>query len=555
MKKEDLQTALEKLIQNRYQDIAKKRGNDGIIYTRVSSLEQAQNNGSLEVQMKYCDKFVLDNKIPVCARFGGTHESAKTDGRKEFMRMLEYVRKHKNVSYIIVFNYDRFSRTGAAASQLSEQLRKEGIIVKSVTQDIDTSTAIGRLQENFFHLLNNFDNSLKSERTTINTREVMLKGYWPYITPLGYKNLKPKHRACFHEYVITEEGKQIKKGFQMIAERKYQFKEVIDHLRHHGVKITEKSFRYVFSNSFYAGFVTGKLLAGKLIKGHHPPLIDIKIFIAVQDILNDVPVAGVAKVYRHDEVPLKSFAKDELSFLPFTGYKTKGNWYYKIKRGQYPVNVSANKLNRLFVTLLSGYEFKPVLRNQIEKTLKVKLKERLSELTKDSTQAKKKIAEKKSLLEKVEYKFINDQISEEVYLKHVGKIREEIAELSKESEASIINGSNLENTVEKCLSIAQNISQSWLTADYESKQRLQKLIFPEGILYNKQNGVVRTPRVNSLFAAIPLLVGDSLENKKADSSKNRLQSSNVPRTGIEPALPCDNQILSLARLPIPPSGH
>ena len=29
----------------------------------------------------------------------------------------------------------------------------------------------------------------------------------------------------------------------------------------------------------------------------------------------------------------------------------------------------------------------------------------------------------------------------------------------------------------------------------------------------------------------------------------------VPRTGIEPALPCDNQILSLARLPIPPSGH
>ena len=29
----------------------------------------------------------------------------------------------------------------------------------------------------------------------------------------------------------------------------------------------------------------------------------------------------------------------------------------------------------------------------------------------------------------------------------------------------------------------------------------------------------------------------------------------VPRTGIEPALPCGNQILSLARLPIPPSGQ
>ena len=29
----------------------------------------------------------------------------------------------------------------------------------------------------------------------------------------------------------------------------------------------------------------------------------------------------------------------------------------------------------------------------------------------------------------------------------------------------------------------------------------------------------------------------------------------VPGTGIEPALPCENQILSLARLPIPPSGQ
>ncbi|RYF78989.1 MAG: recombinase family protein [Chitinophagaceae bacterium] len=122
----------------------------------------------------------------------------------------------------ITSTYDRFSRTGAAAAQLSEELRKLGIIVKSVTQDIDTSTVSGRLQENFFHLLNNFDNRAKSDRTKINTMEVMLKGYWPYGTPLGHKNLKEKHRACFHEYIITEEGKELKKAFQLKAEGKYQ---------------------------------------------------------------------------------------------------------------------------------------------------------------------------------------------------------------------------------------------------------------------------------------------------------------------------------------------
>ena len=73
-------------------------------------------------------------------------------------------------------------------------------------------------------------------------------------------------------------------------------------------------------------------------------------------------------------------------------------------------------------------------------------------------------------------------------------------------------------------------------------------------MYNKEKGVVRTERVNSLFASIPLLQRVLAEKKKGNLVGDYLNSSLVPRTGIEPALPCDNQILSLARLPIPPSG-
>ena len=537
MKKQalNLQATLEQLTSNRYGSPKRKRGGEAVVYTRVSSQEQAQNNGSLEVQRKYCDNYALANSITIREYFGGTYESAKTDGRKEFQRLLEYVKKHKSISYIIVFNYDRFSRTGAAASHLSEELSKQGVTVKSVTQDIDTSTAIGRLQENFFHLLNNFDNRLKSDRTTINTREVMLKGYWPYATPMGYKNLMPKHRACFHEYVITDEGKQLKRGFQMIAEGKYQFKEVIENLSRRGVRITKTSFRHVFTNPFYAGFVTGKLVEGKLVKGHHPPLVDIKTFMTVQDILNENPVAGIPKISRHNEVPLKSFAKDEASGIPFTGYKTKGIWYYKIKEGPSPVNVNAKQLNGLFVNLLTNFQYNPALRKQLQSTLTQKLKERLAKNEKESTLIKKKLAEKKTLLEKLELKFIADQITEELYQKHATPLRQEIDQLGKEIESTSFSGSNLENAVNKCLTIAQNLCQSWVTAEYETKQQLQKLVFPEGILYNKQKGVVRTPRVNSLFEAIPLLTGGSSGNKKADPSKNRLQSNRVPRTGFEPA--------------------
>ena len=148
------------------------------------------------------------------------------------------------------------------------------------------------------------------------------------------KNLKPKHRACFHEYVITDEGKELKKGFYMLAERKYLFKDVVERLRSRGVGITDKNFRLVFTNPFYAGYVTGKLVGGRLIEGKHPSLIDLDTFLKVQEILNDNPVVGVPKVSRHDEVPLKIFARDEISGKPFTGYQTKGNWYYKTKNAE-----------------------------------------------------------------------------------------------------------------------------------------------------------------------------------------------------------------------------
>ena len=549
-----LQAELEALSTRKYKSISKVRGADAVVYTRVSSQEQAENNGSLEVQLKYCNNYAKTNSIQIKEYFGGSYESAKTDGRKEFLRMIEYVKKHKNISYIIVFNYDRFSRTGAAASHISEELSRQGVTVKSVTQDIDTSTAIGRLQENFFHLLNNFDNRLKSDRTIINTKEVMLKGYWPYQTPLGYLNLKPKHRACFHEYVITESGKHLRKGYQMLTERKYFYYEIVDYLIQRGVEISTKNFRNVFSNPFYAGYVTGSLVGGKLIEGKHPKLIDLKTFLAAQDVLNNNPFVGVAKVFRHDEVPLKIFVKDEVSGKPFTGYTTRGNWYYKTKDAAIPVNVSSKLLNGLFVNLLSKYEYNPTLKKKFEAILTSELKSRLSGKASDKTLLKKKIAEKQGLLEKAELKYISDQITEDIYNKHAEQLRSEIGVLSKGIDSATLSSSNIEKVVKNCLAISQNLSQAWISADYEKKQHLQEMVFPEGIMYNKQNGVVRTSKVNLIFNEIPLLVSLCAEKEKGDSVKNRLKSNYVPRTGIEPALPCDNQILSLARLPVPPSG-
>ena len=109
---------------------------NAIIYTRVSTKEQADTNTSLGTQKRHCELYAKNNGYDVMAYFGGTHESAKSDDRKEFKRMLKYAKQSGSVGYIIVYSYDRFSRTGSSAAQITSELLLYGIQVKAVTQEV-----------------------------------------------------------------------------------------------------------------------------------------------------------------------------------------------------------------------------------------------------------------------------------------------------------------------------------------------------------------------------------------------------------------------------------
>ena len=87
---------------------------------------------------------------------------------------------------------------------------------------------------------------------------------------------------------------------------------------------------------------------------------------------------------------------------------------------------------------------------------------------------------------------------------------------------------------------------------YTVKQKLQYLVFPDGILYDKENDTVRTERVNSLFLQIPLLARDIDENQKGNQVNDCLFGSNVGRTGFEPATPWSQTRYSTGLNYLPP---
>jgi site-specific DNA recombinase len=550
----DLEAVLQNKISKQYNKGMQRGKRFGVVYTRVSSQEQAENNSSLEVQMKLCKEYAKRENIVIKEYFGGSYESAKTDGRKEFQRMLGYAKKDKDVSFIIIYSYDRFSRTGPAAAKLSGELFSLGIVVKSVTQNIDNSTPTGQLQENFVHLFNHYDNQQRASRTKINTREIMLKGYWPYHTPLGYQNLKVKHRACDHQYVITEQGKWLKKAFQLKSEGVLTNQEIIEQIKQGGINLNEKNFRWVISNPFYAGYVTGNLINGKLVKGRHPALIDLETFLKANDLLNSAPTVGIAKKRCIEELPLKVFARDEISGCQLTGYQKKGHWYYKARNRGVKVNINANKLNIYFTDVLKNFEYDREYKEKLKKAISDKLRKRLENSFKDGIRLKKRVTEIENQVEALEERYVKGVLEKRLFDKYATKYSEDIGLLKLEMEKTSFDSSNLEKIVEKGVSIAENISRMWVSADFRQKQKLQYLVFPKGILYNKENDAVRTEKVNAIFAEIRLLAEVLEKKKKGNLEKDCLKSDSVPGTGFEPAQPFGCCHLKTVRLPISPPG-
>ena len=111
----------------------------------------------------------------------------------------------------------------------------------------------------------------------------------------------------------------------------------------------------------------------------------------------------------------------------------------------------------------------------------------------------------------------------------------ERAQITASLEIEAFDTSNFEKTIDFVVSIAGNLSNHWVSSDTAEKLRLQELVFPEGIGYNRENDTLLTFRVNSLFAPIPLIAEDLAQNKNGIKQENSALSRWVEPEGFEPS--------------------
>lgn len=181
-----------------------------IAYLRVSTNEQANKGVSLQAQedkiRAYCNLY----NIELAGVIKDPGISAKNLKRPGIQTIIEKV-KVKQIEAIICLKLDRLTRSVRDLAYLVDLVNKHSVALISVHEQIDTSSAAGRMIINLLAALSQFERETTAERT----REVLgykkSKGEVVGNIPIGYKRIGKKLIEDEREQSIISDIKGLRK--------------------------------------------------------------------------------------------------------------------------------------------------------------------------------------------------------------------------------------------------------------------------------------------------------------------------------------------------------
>lgn len=159
------------------------------IYIRVSTEDQAREGFSLPEQKERLEAYCKFNSYKIVEYYTDAGISAKTGNhRPEYDRMLEDGKQGK-INMIIALKLDRITRSTRDWETLMDYLEKYNINIAFVNDDINTTTANGKMVSRIMMSVSQNEIERTSERTIIGLEGAIKQGHIPARAPLGYKHI------------------------------------------------------------------------------------------------------------------------------------------------------------------------------------------------------------------------------------------------------------------------------------------------------------------------------------------------------------------------------
>lgn len=216
----------------------------------------------MSAQREKCETFAELKEWEIYKVYRDAGFSAGNTKRPAFLQMIEDA-QNKKFDTILVYKVDRFSRKLKDLIFILEELKKFKVDFTSVSEQIDTTTAMG---EAFFHMVGLFaqlERSMVKERVTLAFDKKFKSGQIANRAPLGYQY---KGKMLI---IDQENAQKVKTIFNMWAAG-INYKAISEEF-----DIATSTLYEIIKNPIYIGKIRYK---GKLYTGLHKPIINEELF-------------------------------------------------------------------------------------------------------------------------------------------------------------------------------------------------------------------------------------------------------------------------------------
>ena len=527
------------------------RNKTAIIYTRVSTDEQATGY-SLRAQKEELLRFCEHRGIEIVGHFEDD-ASAKTFNRPAFQKLLKHLKRNKGTAtYLLVNKWDRFSRNITESLNMIQTLNGLQVEANATSQWIDFSIPENLTMLSIYLSSPEVENLRRGLNTKAGIRKSRKEGRWCNQAPLGYKN----SRDDKNKPLIKPNGQA-----ELISELFYEFANTSickNHLRLKynklGLKLSKSHIDRVLRNPVYIGKLwvdAWKDEPEQIVNGVHEGIVPEHIFYKVQLKLNGKKPHNGPTKKSNPHLPLRGAIHCLCCGKPLSGSGSRGkdgtvHYYYHCKCKQ---RINAKKVHGHIEGILEQITPKKGAFNVYDQIIDKKLNRSQQESTDGIEELQSKQVELKQKIEKLEEKYILDDLDSDTYTKWKARYLEELDDIT-ESLDNLRAQTNIGGRVNKALTFLSKITTYYHKGTPEIKRAILGSIFKESFKFSKTES--RTPILGQT-ASLIMMVNRQLRNEKALKKGTSVGNSLVVlKEGIEPSLCCQNWILNPARLPVPP---
>lgn len=514
-------------------------------YRRVSTDEQV-DGASLENQKRAIKKYADENDIDVIGWYEDEGISAKTAHRPELQRMLDDIKKNRGkVDYVIVYNTSRISRNMESFSKdIAPYLTANGVGLRSTQETID-ETPYGKFMKNLSISIHQLDNDIKSQTVSDNMKLVAQQGWWQSQAPYGMKiekiaigknnDGKPKYRCYLVPNTTDNLSDKIalvinkfSSGSPSVADT-LLFAQKIGLKGARGGELSYNTVDNILRSAAYAGYIRSERLTdNEIYKGNWEGIVSYDTYKRNQILLN----------------------RDKKAFnpLPDEFYPLKASALclkcHRHLRGSAPANGSGKPSPRYHCTCKGVKSLQPQEAHEIfakfleditptDNTVKLfkEIVKRTAHRQLGSVNAEIKALRDEQVkidndIEKALQRLLDGDMTPEekdIYVGSRTKRRSDLdVSIMELEDVQKIN----ESTIEYVCNFITMPAKLWRDADYESRVAFQRMLFPDGFVFDTNKKQCGTEGLSPLYSVITT-------KKEPSDAKD---SSLVISRGIEPRL-------------------